>query len=39
MRQMHDRLVAESPSTITPALHTYGGPRAAARVYDRPFAF
>lgn len=39
MRQMHDRLVAESPSTITPALHTYGGPRAAARVHDRPFAF
>lgn len=39
IRQMHDRLVSDSPSTITPALHTYGGPRAEARLHERPFAF
>jgi hypothetical protein len=39
IRQMHNRLVSDSPSTITPALHTYGGPRAEARLHERPFAF
>lgn len=38
-QQFYDRLVAVSRPTITPALNTYGGPRAAARVHERPFAF
>ena len=39
IRQLHDHLVSESPANITPALHTYGGPRAEARLYEKPFAF
>ncbi len=39
LRQIHERVVSESPPNITPALHTYGGPRADARLYERPFAF
>ncbi len=39
VRQLHERLKAESSSNITPALHTYGGPRAGARLEQRPFTF
>jgi len=37
--QMHKRLVSQSTPTITPAVNTYGGKRAEARLYERPFAF
>lgn len=37
--QMHKRLVSQSTPTITPAINTYGGKRAEARLYERPFAF
>lgn len=40
IQQLHKRLVTESlDPSITPALHTYGGSRAKARLYERPFAF
>lgn len=39
VRSLHRRLLSESPADITPAFHTYGGPRAEARQYERPFAF
>ncbi len=39
VRQLHSHLVDESPANITPALHTYGGPRAEARLNEKPFAF
>jgi len=35
----HRRLLRDSPDVVTPALHTYGGPRASARLHERPFAF
>jgi hypothetical protein len=38
-KQMHVRLQNESTPTITPAINTYGGKRAAARLHERPFAF
>lgn len=38
-KQMHTRLLSESTPTITPAINTYGGKRAEARLHERPFAF
>ena len=40
-QQIYARLLAlaESRPNITPALNVYGGPRAEARLYERPFAF
>ena len=38
-KQMHSRLLGESTPTITPAINTYGGNRAEARLHERPFAF
>ena len=38
-KQMHARLLGESTPTITPAINTYGGKRAEARLHERPFAF
>jgi hypothetical protein len=38
-RQFHRNLVNNSRSNVTPAINTYGTNRAAARLYDRPFAF
>lgn len=38
IQQLHKRLLSDSSAMITPALHTYGGPRAQSRLYERPFS-
>jgi len=38
-QQIHSRLASQSVPAITPAINTYGGNRARARLYERPFAF
>jgi hypothetical protein len=38
-QQLHSRLASQSVPAITPAINTYGGIRAMARLYERPFAF
>ncbi len=37
--QFHRRLVQQSTSDMTPALNTYGGPRAQSRLHEKPFVF
>ncbi len=38
-QQIYSRLASQSDPAITPAINTYGGNRAMARLHERPFTF